>query len=205
MLALASGIVLGANLLIIVSSHPYRYARIEDTPQRPIAVVFGADLKKDRTPTHQLADRIDAGMALYRAGKVRALLFTGDDGTQHHDEVGAMLRYAIEHGFNPHAITTDGAGFDTYDSCYRAKHVFGVHSALLVTQSYHLGRAVFLCRSMGIDAVGFAQPDWGNFSMDTMERTLVRETFARVKAVWEGLVTHPLPPGERPSPAAARR
>jgi vancomycin permeability regulator SanA len=189
-------IVAGSNYFIVSSTHDYRYARIEDIPERPVGIVFAAGVKKNQTPSGQLAARIDGGMALYRVGKVHRLLFTGN-GRVHNNEVGAMLKYAIAHGFDPHAITIDGEGFDTYESCYRAKHVFGIRSAVLVTQSYHLGRAVFLCRSMGIDVAGFALPDWGNFSADMMRRTILRETFARVKAVWEGLVLRPST-GNRP-------
>jgi vancomycin permeability regulator SanA len=72
--------------------------------------------------------------------------------------------------------------------------VLGVRSAILVTQAFHLPRAIFLCRSMGINAVGVELPDWSVFSKNEMEHESLRETFARVKAVWEGLVTHPVPP-----------
>ncbi len=136
-----------------------------------------------------LADRIDAGAALLRAGKVRALLFSGDNGSAAYNEVGAMRTYAIAHGVPADRIVLDYAGFDTYDSCYRAKAIFNVAALVVVTQDFHIARAVYLCRRMGIDAVGLSLPDWGRYANGTMDAQAAREVLARVKAVIEADLT----------------
>jgi vancomycin permeability regulator SanA len=123
-----------------------------DVSHHQVALVLGAGLTRSGTPTPFLADRLDAAIRLYRMGKVDGLLMSGDNHTASHDEPTAMRTYAIAHGVPAAAITLDYAGFDTYDSCYRARHIFGVQSAVVVTQSYHAPRAVYLCRSVGVNA-----------------------------------------------------
>ena len=93
----------------------------------------------------------------------------------------------------PGRITIDDAGFDTYDSCYRARHIFGVASAVVVTQNYHLPRAVYLCRSVGIDADGLGVRDWGRVPTGKMVHYQAREVLADVKAVWDADVATPSP------------
>ena len=104
-----------------------------------------------------------------------------------------MRTYAIAHGVPAAAITLDYAGFDTYDSCYRARHIFEVQSAVVVTQSYHAPRAVYLCRSVGVDADGLTVPDWGRVPAAKMVHYQAREVLADVKAVWDADVTTPSP------------
>lgn len=153
-------------------------------PPRPVAMVFGAGLNPDQTPSAMLADRLDGSFELYHGRKVRLLLFTGDNGTVWHNELRSMLNYALRHGIPRNAIALDYAGFTTRDSCYRAANLFHVRSAVLVTQAYHLPRALYLCRSMGIDAVGFARADWGRYGVALLlQEALVRESLARTKAV----------------------
>jgi vancomycin permeability regulator SanA len=130
-----------------------------------------------------LADRLDGGAALLRARKVDFLLFSGDDGTIDHNELASMLTYALAHGVPRDRIVLDYAGFDTYDSCYRSVAIFGVRSAVLVTQGFHMARALFLCRALGIDAVGLVEPDWGKYDRRLMVRQSLRESAARVRAV----------------------
>ena len=126
-----------------------------------VALVLGSGL----TPTGQvnwfLRDRMNGAIRLYRAGKVDGLLLSGDNHTKTYDEPAAMKAYALSQGVPAAAITLDYAGFDTYDSCYRAHTIFGVTSAEIVTQGYHLPRAVYLCRSLGIRADGLSVADWG--------------------------------------------
>ncbi len=180
------------NVIVIGSTERYRFAAIAAVPARPIALVLGAGLNPDQTPSAMLADRLDAAAALLRAGKVRALLFSGDNGTPEHNELAAMQTYALAHGVPADRIALDYAGFDTYDSCYRARYIFGVRRAVVVTQEFHLARATYLCRSLGIDAVGIAQPDWGKYGSGMMAQQAMREVAARVKAVLDGLI-HPRP------------
>ena len=157
---------------------------VASVPSRPVAMVFGAGLNPDQTPSAMLADRLDGAFALYRAHKVRLLLFTGDNGTIWHNELASMLQYALRRGIPHRAIALDYAGFTTRDSCYRAVNLFHVRSAVLVTQAYHLPRALYLCRSMEIDAVGLARPDWGHYGVVLLlKEALIRESLARTKAV----------------------
>ena len=126
-------------------------------------------------------------------GKVDGLLMSGDNHVASHDEPTAMRTYAIAHGVPAAAITLDYAGFDTYDSCYRARHIFGVRSAVVVTQSYHAPRAVYLCRSVGVDTDALTVPDWGRVPAAKMVHYQAREVLADVKAVWDADVTTPSP------------
>ena len=122
-------------------------AGVAAAPTRPVAVVFGA-------AGQILSDRVATAVGLYKAGKVRKLLMTGDNGRKEYDEPDGMKRQAISLGVPARDIACDYAGFRTYDSLYRARDIFGVRSAILVTQGYHLPRALFLGRKMGMDVVG---------------------------------------------------
>lgn len=133
-------------------------------------------------PSPMLADRLDTGLRLYGAGASENLLLTGDDGgDSYYNEVAAMESYVLaradEFGVDPQSIYIDNAGYSTYESAYRMRSEFGVETAIIVTQEYHLYRAVYDARALGIDAYGVAAPatESGQF------RRSVREYFARVK------------------------
>lgn len=130
-----------------------RLRRVEDVPPAPVAVVFGAGLWQGK-PSPYLAHRLDTAIDLYRAGKVRVLLVTGDNGRRQYNEPDAMRAYLHEHGVPDDRVVADYAGFDTWDSCTRARRVFGVRKAVLVTQDFHIRRAVALCDAAGIDVYG---------------------------------------------------
>ena len=136
-----------------------RLRTVADAPSAPVAVVFGAGLVDGR-PSPYLAHRLEAGLALYRTGKVRALLVTGDNGHVGYDEPDAMRTYLVAHGVPADRVVRDYAGFDTWDSCSRAHRIFGVDRAILITQGFHIRRALALCAAAGIDAygVGVAEP-----------------------------------------------
>ncbi|WP_235978274.1 SanA/YdcF family protein [Streptomyces lycii] len=136
--------------------------RVRDTasvPAAPVAVVFGAGLW-DGDPSPYLAHRLDAAAELYRAGTVRVLLVTGDNSRRDYDEPDAMRAYLVERGVPDDRIVSDYAGFDTWDSCARARKIFGVERAVLVSQDFHIRRALALCGRAGLDAygVGVAEP-----------------------------------------------
>jgi vancomycin permeability regulator SanA len=168
---------------------------LASAPEAPVAVVFGAGLAAGGEPSPVLAERLETALALWRAGKVRRLLLTGNAGT-HHDEIRAMRRYLVASGVPERALLWDLEGTSTFDSCWRARSVFGVDQALLVTQRFHLPRALFLARHAGIRAVGVAagsRPRW----------TAIyawRELLARPLAVID-VLTHPppVPPAESPA------
>ncbi|MFF8292400.1 vancomycin high temperature exclusion protein [Streptomyces sp. NPDC016309] len=155
---LVRGAVLGCVLALMPATwtHAVADGRLRtpaDVPARDVAVVFGAGLWKGR-PTPYLAHRLDTAAALYRDGKVKVLLVTGDNGRVEYDEPDAMRAYLRERGVPDGRIVSDYAGFDTWDSCVRAKKIFGVDDAVLVTQGFHIRRAVALCQAAGIDTYG---------------------------------------------------
>ncbi|MFG3227991.1 vancomycin high temperature exclusion protein [Kitasatospora sp. NPDC048194] len=136
-----------------------RVGTVESAPSAPVAVVFGAGLDQGR-PSPYLEHRLTAALDLYREGKVRAVLVTGDNGRVSYDEPDAMYRYLTEHGVPPGRVVRDYAGFDTWDSCTRAHRIFGVDRAVLVSQDFHVRRALALCEAAGIRsyAVGVPEP-----------------------------------------------
>ncbi|MFI6575135.1 vancomycin high temperature exclusion protein [Nocardiopsis sp. NPDC050513] len=125
-------------------------------PDRPVALVLGAGVRPDGIPTLLLARRLDTAADLYFDGRVRAILVSGDNSVDHYNEPDTMREYLIGAGVPENRVVADYAGFSTWDSCARAREVFGVEEATVVTQDFHLPRAVGLCRTAGIDAVGVA-------------------------------------------------
>ncbi|MFD9597740.1 vancomycin high temperature exclusion protein [Kitasatospora sp. NPDC059973] len=135
-----------------------RVGTVRSAPNAPVAVVFGAGLFEGR-PSPYLAHRLDAAVDLYRERKVQAILVTGDNGRAGYDETDAMRQYLIEHGVPQVRVVGDYAGFDTWDSCTRAHRVFGVDRAVLVSQDFHVRRALALCEAAGIDAYAVGVPE----------------------------------------------
>jgi SanA protein len=133
-------------------SHIYEVA---DAPSKPVAVIFGAQVRGDRLST-MLADRVRTGADLYHAGKVQVLLMSGDNQSLHYNEPDAMRDYAIGLGVPAEAIKLDRGGIRTYDTCYRAREIFGYEDVILVTQDFHLDRALLTCQGLGMEAVGVA-------------------------------------------------
>ncbi len=129
---------------------------LENVPEYPVAIIFGAWVYPSGDPSPMLADRVNMGAKLYEAGKVRALLLTGDNHITTYNEPEAMRHYALTLGVPDSALVLDYAGFRTYDSCYRARDIFKVNQAILVTQAFHLDRALLTCNALGIDSVGVA-------------------------------------------------
>ncbi|MFD7093977.1 SanA/YdcF family protein [Streptomyces xanthophaeus] len=127
-------------------------------PPAEVAVVFGAGLWQGR-PTPYLADRLDAAAELYRTGKVKVVLVTGDNSREEYDEPDAMRTYLTGLGVPDAQIVSDYAGFDTWDSCVRAKEIFGVDRAVLISQGFHIRRAVALCQAAGVEAYGVGVAD----------------------------------------------
>lgn len=181
------------NLYINLLTRTRRYTDIADVPEKPVAIVFGAGVWADGTPTPMLADRIQGAIDLYKLGRVEKILMTGDNGTPEYNEVVAMQLYAINQGVPSNDIRLDYAGFSTYESCYRAREIFGIETAVLITQQYHLPRAVYICNRLGIDAIGFGTPDWGKFRDDSMRFYTRRELLAVVKAVVQVHILRPKP------------
>ncbi len=152
-LLIGGGALLLSRLLTILLTGSRIYT-VESVPAQRVAIVFGAGLWRDGTPTPVLRDRVQAAAELYFAGKVEKLLFSGDNRFVEYNEPGAMRTYALSLGVPEEAIVLDYAGRRTYDTCYRARAIFGVEQAILVTQPFHLPRALYTCAALGIDAVG---------------------------------------------------
>jgi len=125
---------------------------VEEPPR--VAIVFGARVWSDGSPSHALYDRVVTAVELYRAGRVRKLLMSGDNSTHQYDEPTAMKQTAMQLGVPETDIVLDFAGRRTYDTCYRAKEIFEVQRAILVTQEFHQARALYLCSNLGVDSVG---------------------------------------------------
>ena len=190
----------GLVAYVVATTHAYRYADPAQVPVTRVALVLGAGVVGDY-PTPSLAERVEGAAQLYRLGRVQKLLMSGDNSRQDYNEVAAMRRYAMELGVPAGDITLDYAGFSTYESCYRAREIFGVRQVVVVTQHYHLPRAVYTCRRLGIDAVGYGLPDWTRdrahmtiaYSRRDQVRYSGREVLAILKALWQVHVTRPLP------------
>jgi vancomycin permeability regulator SanA len=155
---------------------------IADVPAAPVALVLGAEVYPDGNPSPFLAARLEIARQLLVTGKVQAILVSGDHMDWSYNEPGAMFRWLVEHGVPNRLVVLDHAGFDTYDSCARAKEVFGVGAAIVVTQSYHIDRAVALCRHLGVDASGVAD-DSVRIYTEPWRNSVIRERGAVVKAL----------------------
>lgn len=153
-------------------------------PKADAILILGCGVWADGTPSPMLRDRLDQGIALYKAGVSDRLLMSGDHGRTDYDEVNAMKRYAVAAGVPSEAIFMDHAGFSTYDSVYRAKEVFGAETLVIVSQTYHLYRAVWLAEGLGVEAYGVSASLRDYRKQDQYS---FRELLARVKAVGERL------------------
>ncbi len=162
---------------------------IDQIPRHKVAVVFGAGVFNN-LPSPVLYDRILAGTELYKAGKISKLLMSGDNRLLGYNEPEVMRRTALQMGVPDADIVLDYAGRSTYETCYRAQAIFDLDSVVLVTQRFHLDRAMMICEQLGIDAIGFVadrRPYRGMWFNHT------REVLATMKAMWDVFITRPLP------------
>ena len=173
-------VVLGANVAVGEATRRAIFAE-NDVPFRQTALVFGAGVEPDGSPSAMLGDRLDISVRLYRAGKVRRILLSADDRAGDR-EIPAMRSRMLAAGIPPADVLVDDRGFSTRDSCARARTAFGLRSATLVTQAFHLPRALFVCRAFGVDGVGVGAPDWGNYTIATMVPHTLREMLATTSA-----------------------
>lgn len=181
-LLIISLLIIGKN--IKSSAKPYIYS-VNSIPARYTGMVLGAHVGKDGTPSQVLADRLNTALLLYRKGKFKRFLLTGDHGRKTYDEVNNMKRYLKEQGVPECDIFLDHAGFDTYNSMVRAKEVFQVKEMIVITQKFHLSRALYIARQKGLDAVGC---DAGMTDQSPLKTLEFRESIANLKAFWEVLI-----------------
>lgn len=191
-------ITLGSFLLtgilrvgMLLFAHP-KTKLVAEAPVKPAALVLGAGLNRDGSPGVVLQDRVETAAELYFSDKVLKLLMSGDNSTEYYNEPGAMRDYALELGVPDEDIVLDYAGRRTYDSCYRAKAIFGLDSLIVVTQAFHLPRALFLCQAFDIDSVGVPADD-DHYRLNSYTFWWVREIFATIKAFWDVNIIHPEP------------
>ncbi len=157
---------------------------LENAPSERVALVFGAAIWGNR-PSSVFADRLLTAADLMKTGKIEKILISGDNSLIAHNEPRVGEMFLREQGIFPENIILDYAGFRTYDSCARAKRIFGIDSALLVTQEFHLTRAVFLCEKMGISAKGVTA-DRQNYQGKT--RNFFRENAAKAWSFFEATI-----------------
>lgn len=170
--AVANGWVLATGGSRVVTPDRVRHA--------PVAIVFGAGVRADGTVSAILEDRLLAAVDLYARGVVDTLLLTGDHSNDDYDEVDAMKRFVVARGVPAPAVAIDPHGVDTFSSVARARRVYGYDRAVLVSQAYHLPRALFLAERVGIDCEGVAADRRAYRSMLWFRS---REILSRVKAI----------------------
>lgn len=184
-------IVLLPRWVVIQTAKAHIY-EVETAPAAEAAVVFGAGLWRDGSPTPVLRDRVATAADLYFTGNVQKLLMSGGRDGASYDEPGAMRRYAVSLGVPEDAILLDYAGHRSYDTCYRARHIFGLQNAVLVTQRFHLPRTLFLCRALGLKAAG-VEADRRIYRRSSSTFWALRELPATITAIWDVYIARPTP------------
>jgi len=154
-----------------------------------VAVVFGASVR-GKLLSSTLERRVEAAVELHRRGLVERILVSGDNSSTYYNESDAMRRHVLALGVPEEEVVSDFAGFSTYETLYRAREIFGVRRPVLVTQGYHLPRALYIARGLGLDAVGLEADSAAKAHTSVM---LLRELLASVKAFVQVEITHPLP------------
>lgn len=180
LLAGAALVVAGANLRLWLVSAGYRSGPAA-APTVPVVIVPGAKVGPDGAPMAYMRGRLDVAIELLRAGKVREILVSGDAAGTSGDEIASMTKYLVDHGIDPAVVGADGEGVSTRATCERAKNLFGIDRAIIVTQYRHLPRAVALCRGAGID--GYGVTAYCECKRTTLVRNNLREWLAAPKAV----------------------
>jgi len=192
-------ILLGlSRITMTVSSRDNTYDPAS-VPAAQVALVPGAGITADGRPTLALRDRIDGAIELYRAGKVQKILMSGDNSTIYYNEPGVMANYAISQGIPESDIVLDYAGRRTYDTCYRAKAIFGLESVIVTTQKYHLPRMVFLCEQLGLNAHGIPVKQ-SDYLLNNYVFWNVREVLATLAAYVDIYILKPEPILGSPEP-----
>ncbi len=193
--AIGAAIVVIFNVWLHAAYANRIYASMDDLPRDDpprIAIVFGAGLTRSGEPTPALYDRVATAVDLYQHGLVSKLLLTGDNRFVDYNEPEAMRRAAVKLGVPDEDLVLDYAGRRTYDSCYRAHAIFGVNHAILVTQAFHLDRAMYLCDALGIDSVG-VMADRRDYTAGSQTWWSIREAAATAAAWLDVNVLKPIP------------
>lgn len=179
-------IVIGSNRLILEKAEPYIS---QDVKSVDAIIVLGAFVRPNGSLSPMLRERLETGLELYKEGIAPKILVTGDHGTAEYNEVQAMKKYLLANGVAEADVFMDHAGFDTYDSMFRARDVFKINKAVAVSQDFHVPRAVYIGRSLGMEVWGaddgLYYPWWF--------KAVMREWLARTKAAFDVELLHPKP------------
>ncbi|HHG86283.1 MAG TPA: hypothetical protein ENJ82_16150 [Bacteroidetes bacterium] len=168
------------NLWVVWSAAGLIYAKAEAVPATDVAILLGTSRLVGGRPNVFFFTRIEAAAALYKQGKVKKIIVSGDNRTSHYNETDDMRRELVKAGVPEQAIVNDHAGFRTLDSMVRAKLVFGQTKVIVVSQKFHVQRAIYIARAHGIEAIGYIAKDPVHAA--PFYRVMLREYFARVKA-----------------------
>lgn len=193
---LAAVLLGGGRLLLVVAGSSTPDAAAGKVPALPsdehrAAIVFGAGLLPDGTPSALLRDRIRAAQRLLQQRRVDVLLMTGDHSTTGYDEPGAMRRFALETGTPAAQIAVDYGGRRTWDSCRRARDVFGVRHAVVVSNDFHRARTVAVCKAAGLTVDGAVGTTTSGYALHKRLRWQGRELLASWRGVWDAWIHHP--------------
>ena len=189
-----AAIVLTTIIAVIIwkvqTAYPNRYT-VDTIPHTEVIMILGASLKPDNTPSAALEDRLKVGIELYKKQNAPLILVTGDDGKNHTDEVSIMKKYLIDNGIPTSTIAVDGQGYRTYESCKHAGTKFDFHYITVVTQAFHMPRALYLCNHLGVQAYGVTS-DLQPYKDAWYDK--IRDLLASFKAWWDINVMVPNPP-----------
>lgn len=202
---LSKAAISGAVLLALVVALSNAYilfiaggestGKVANVPQAEVAIVPGALVQPNGKMSAMLADRVQRASALWHAGKVEKILVSGDHHTWAYDEPDTMRKALVRHGVPPRDIFEDHAGFDTWATMTRARSIFGVHDAVIITQGFHMPRALFLAEEAGIAATGLTS-DLHTYGYQ-LKKSEVREVLSRVKAIADVTLDTPAMAGPR--------
>ncbi|GAA1389794.1 SanA/YdcF family protein [Luteococcus peritonei] len=188
---------LGAGVQLLTRGRILDADALAALPRPPrVALVLGAEVLSDGRPSRYLRARLDLAATLHRRGLVDVLLVSGDNGEKHYNEPEGMRRHLEQAGIPPEDIVADHAGFDTYDSCLRARDIFGVERLVVVSQSYHLPRALATCRLLGMEAWGVGDESVRRVP-GRWRRYVAREQLANVKMLLDITSRRPATAGPR--------
>ncbi|MAM19094.1 MAG: ElyC/SanA/YdcF family protein [Christiangramia sp.] len=174
--------VLGLESIFLKETSSSIFRDFNEVPSKTTVIILGASVHANGDLSPILKDRVDTAIKLYKRGKVKNFLVTGDHRSEDYNEVSAMVNYLQENGIPKALIKTDHAGLDTYDSMYRAGKLFQVNDAVVVTQAFHLPRALFIANHLDLNYIGFAADQR---AYQTEYRLKQREKLANFKALWE--------------------
>jgi SanA protein len=184
---------LGINIYMISFSKDYIFTNIEEVPSAQATMILGAGVSTSGTISFVARDRVEAALDLYHRGKAKKVIISGDHGRKNYDEVNSMKNYIkLMHHIDDQDIFLDHAGFSTYESMYRGRDVFLMDNVIVISQEFHLPRAIYIARKLGLNAVGYVAKEITPFTEATHATWNIREFLARVKSFF--LVTFNIKP-----------